>query len=275
MIFPAALAVLAALSSHVAAHGYLSSPPPRGIQKAGYQIDDLKSPNTKGLCRGEPEGQVTAVTPGQVLRLGFTITAPHVGPCRVTLLDTDLTNESKPFASKQNCAAPGGPGFWEVTLPSDAQGRKVLRWYWEGQHISTPGEPYEQCIDLDFGGGGGGGNYSPPPKKKKKSKPVRRFIAPPALRPVASAPRPAPHPAVRAPVYGQDDAADNGYGDEAPSNSNENYSGGSGGGCQNGAYKCVGGPKYAVCNWGQWVDMACGTGTACKPSGNTIVCGYA
>jgi hypothetical protein len=288
MLFPTALAVLSTLS-YVAAHGYLSSPPPRGIQKAGYQIDDLKSPNTKGLCRGEPEGQVTTVTPGQVLKLGFTITAPHVGPCRVTLLDVDLTNESKPFASKQNCAAPGGPGFWDVTLPSDVQGRKVLRWYWEGQHISTPGEPYEQCIDLDFGGGSGGDNYQPPPPSRKK-KPVKNFQAPASKPKLAPRPTPRSAPPPPPPSYGQDDeSGDDGYGDEAPAttpyqapaNNNarapattDEYSG-DGGSCQNGAYKCVGSSKYAVCNWGKWVNMACGTGTVCTPTGNSIVCGYA
>jgi hypothetical protein len=263
---------LSTLSYHVAAHGYLSSPPPRGIQKAGYQIDDLKSPNNKGLCRGEPEGQITKVTPGQVLRLGLTITAPHVGPCRVTLLDTNLSNESKPFADKQNCAAPGGPGFWDIKLPSNVRGRKVLRWYWEGQHISTPGEPYEQCIDLDFGGGNGGDNYTPPqrPSKPKKSK-----------KKPAKAYKPKPKPV---PSYDDQEEGDNSYGDEAPSSysapspsynaptPSPSYNGGS---CQHGAYRCVSRTKYAVCNWGAWIDMPCAAGTVCKPNGNSIVCGWA
>lgn len=146
------------------AHGYLSSPPPRGIEKQSYQIDDLKSPNKKGLCRGEKEGKVTNVHPGDPLTLGLTITAPHTGICTVSLLDLDLTNEQK-FDEKFDCAAPGKVAPWTVKLPAYASGRKVLRWYWEGCHVS-PCEKYEQCIDLDFGGSGGspaeGNSYKPP-----------------------------------------------------------------------------------------------------------------
>jgi len=274
---------LTALCCQVASHGYLSSPPPRGLQKAGYQIDDLKSPNTKGLCRGEPEGEITKVTPGQVLRLGLTITAPHVGPCRVTLLDVDLSNEGKAFANKQNCAATGNPGYWDITLPSNVSGRKVLRWYWEGQHIGTPGEPYEQCIDVDFGGSGGGGQYDGEAEpqaptrqqqqqrpKKPKKKPAKTYKAKPT-------PKPAPPP----PQYEQEEEAgesDNGYGDEAPSSySAPSYGAPSpaGGKCEHGVYRCMQKTKYAVCNWGTWVEMGCGTGTVCKPNGKSITCGWA
>jgi hypothetical protein len=294
------LVAASALCYKAAAHGYLSSPPPRGIQKASYQVDDLKSPNHKGLCRGEPQGQITKVTPGQTLRLGFTITAPHIGPCRVTLLDTDLTNESQPFDQKQNCAAPGGPGYWNIKLPANVSGRKVLRWYWEGQHIGIPGEPYEQCIDLDFGGGGGG--YQPPKRKTKKQQPSQ------GKPPVKTYMAPSTQPAAPADEPSQDEASsgDDGYGDEAPSPSDSaEYDGpaptpsygrapsrpapqpqpsadygsapssGGGGGCQHGTYRCTGGPNYGVCNWGTWVKMQCGAGTVCTPSGSSIACGWA
>jgi len=264
----------------VAAHGYLSSPPPRGIEKTAYAIDDLKSPNHKGLCRGEPPGKVTKVTSGGQLTLGLTITAPHTGPCEVSLLSyPDLTLEKK-FASKYDCAAPGKAGPWTITLPQ-ASGRKVLRWYWEGRHVS-PGEPYEQCIDVDFGGGSGGGGDSddasgaaptpavepapvtepaPAPadrhtpkkskkskKSKKKSKKQRHDSAPEPANYDDSAPAPnyAPAPA------------------SAPSHDS--------GSCEHGKYACSG-SGYKICNWGQWIEMACGAGTRCMPSGDSIVCG--
>jgi len=221
------------------------------------------------------------VQPGQTLRLGLTITAPHIGPCRVTLLDANLSNESKPFAEKYNCAAPGGPGFWDIKLPTNARGRKVLRWYWEGQHIGTPGEPYEQCIDLNFGGGGGGGDggdnyvggsdseveeeeprYTPPPKEKQRKQRKPKKSKKPKKQ--HSKPRPS-----------YDDDQSNDYGADMPPNNNydgeESHSGGK---CEHGAYKCKSDGMYAVCNWGLWVNMSCGAGTVCKPSGNSIVCGY-
>jgi len=264
------------LPALVVSHGYLSSPPPRGIEKQGYQIDDLKSPNHKGLCRGEPAGKVTKVTSGGQLTLGLTITAPHSGPCEVSLLSfPDLTFEQK-FASKYDCAAPGKAQPWTITLPK-ASGRKVLRWYWEGRHVS-PGEPYEQCIDVDFGGGSGGSDSdsgsddaapapapAPAPadknkaKKQKKSKPSKKNKPKhkrhhsddsPQQEPSYDAPAPTPAPA------------------PAPAPSYDSH----GGSCEHGKYVCNG-QGYKVCNWGNWIAMPCGTGTRCMPNGDSIVCG--
>ncbi|KAI8057123.1 hypothetical protein BDF22DRAFT_740653 [Syncephalis plumigaleata] len=151
-----ALVALSAISG-VSAHGYLSSPSPRGIQKVSYQIDDLKSPNTKGICRGESAGKVTNV--GHSVTLGFTITAPHIGMCEVYILDENLGNARK-IASKDGCAAPGKVGPWTVNIPSDISGRKVLRWVWNAAHLVTTIEHYEQCADINISGGGGGGSGS-------------------------------------------------------------------------------------------------------------------
>jgi len=183
------------LPTFTIAHGYLSSPPPRGIQKVAYAIDDLKSPNRKGTCRGEPPGQVTSVAPGSKLTLGLTITAPHTGPCEVSLLSYPSLQFEKTITSKYDCAAPGKAGPWTITLPTGVHGRKVLRWYWEGRHVS-PSEPYEQCIDLNFGGGGGGGGGGDSDEDSPPSAPAPAPRPTPAPMPVpAPAPAPVPRPA--------------------------------------------------------------------------------
>jgi hypothetical protein len=264
--------------SLIAAHGYLSSPPPRGIQKVTTAIDDLKSPNHKGLCRGEPPGQVTSATAGGQLTLGLTITAPHTGPCQVSLLSYPDLKFEQNIASKYDCAAPGKVAPWTITLPSGVSGRKVLRWYWEGHHVSPP-EPYEQCIDLNFGGGGGGGGGSPAPsstrpssgsqpmkkrkKKKKKKKKMPQHYEPPQTynEPTTGDAPPAPSYAP-APSYTPPPSY-------APAPS---YGGGGGGGCTHGQYVCAG-QGFKVCNWGTWIPMPCGPGTRCMPMGDSIVCG--
>ncbi|KAI9592184.1 hypothetical protein BDF19DRAFT_223665 [Syncephalis fuscata] len=155
-------AVLLAVStiSNVSAHGYMNYPTPRGIQKLSTMVDDVKNPNTKGKCRGEPAGQVTNIS-GSSVTLQFTITAPHIGPCSVYLLDENLGNEQK-IADKNDCAAPGKVGPWTVNLPAGVSGRKVIRWHWKASHLAPQIENYEQCADIMIGGGGGSsGNHLP------------------------------------------------------------------------------------------------------------------
>ncbi|KAI9591452.1 hypothetical protein BDF19DRAFT_455057 [Syncephalis fuscata] len=143
-----AIVALSAISD-VAAHGYMSSPTPRAIEKASTRIDDLKNPNTRGVCRGEPAGRVTNV--GRSVTLGFTITAPHIGMCEVYILDTNLGNARR-IAQKNNCAAPGKVGPWTVNIPAGISGRKVIRWVWNAAHLG-PGkiEHYENCADINIG----------------------------------------------------------------------------------------------------------------------------
>jgi hypothetical protein len=268
MMLPALL-LLSALSLQVAGHGYLSSPPPRGIDKEKYSIDELKSPNKKGLCRGEPVGKITKVKAGQKLTLKFTITAPHVGPCKVTMLDANLQNESAPFAEKMDCAAPGGPGFWEVTLPANLNGHKVLRWQWEGQHITTPGEPYEQCVDLEFGGAAKPKKATKPkkthkPKKGKKpaKKPKKGKKGKKGKKPKTSKPRHAlEHPKSHKNAHAK-------KGKHANKGKHLGYK------CTtNGAMKCVGKKSFATCANAKWVKQSCATGTHCKVTGtNTATC---
>jgi predicted carbohydrate-binding protein with CBM5 and CBM33 domain len=143
------MVALSAVSS-VTAHGYLSSPPPRGIEKESTNVDALKAPNFSGnLCRGEPAGKVSNV--GHSVTLGFTITAPHIGMCEVYILDENLSNPRK-IAEKLDCAASGKVGPWTVNIPGDVSGRKVLRWVWNAAHLGTTIEPYEQCVDINVSG---------------------------------------------------------------------------------------------------------------------------
>jgi hypothetical protein len=288
------------------AHGYLSSPPPRGIQKTAYAIDDLKSPNHKGVCRGEPAGQVTSVQPGGSLTLGLTITAPHTGPCQVFLLDYPSLNNLGKIAEKYDCAAPGKAGPWTIQLPKSS-GRKVLRWYWEGRHVS-PGEPYEQCIDVNFGGGsddggssepstptydGGAGEEpeqddtpptptpppqpSPPAKKKNnsnKNKKKRSYKKKPASKPVDDYEnnRAGSGDRKRPSRKHSSDGDDTPH--YTPNTQQPSYDDGSDhGGCQHGQYVCAADGGYKVCVWGKWQHMPCGTGTTCKPNGSSVYCG--
>jgi hypothetical protein len=144
-----ALFALSAISN-VAAHGYLSRPTPRGIQKEHSRIDDLKSPNlSRRICRGEPAGRVTNV--GRSVTLEFTITAPHIGMCEVYLLDTDLGNARR-IAQKNNCVAPKQVGPWTGSIPAGISDHKILRWTWNAAHLGNKIEPYENCADIVIGG---------------------------------------------------------------------------------------------------------------------------
>jgi len=259
MYYPAVL-LLAVLPALVSAHGYLSSPPPRGIQKASYQVDDLKSPNHKGMCRGEPVGAITKVSSGGKITLGLTITAPHVGPCRVSILDANLGNE-RPIASKTDCAAPGKVAPWTIQLPSGLTGHHVLRWYWEAHHVSPP-EPYEQCIDINFDGDGA-------PSDNSSAEPTFHAEAPPTAAsfgqnqaPVGQAPdnsQPSPPPTYNAPPTPQ-----------APSTGAGSSTGGS---CTSGAYECTKDGGFNQCANGSWVKMGCSTGTQCQSTAQgSIVC---
>ncbi|KAI9592175.1 hypothetical protein BDF19DRAFT_452580 [Syncephalis fuscata] len=192
-------AVLFAVStiSNVSAHGYMNYPTPRGIQKLSTMVDDVKNPNTKGKCRGEPAGQVTNIS-GSSVTLQFTITAPHIGPCSVYLLDENLGNEQK-IADKNDCAAPGKVGPWTVNLPAGVSGRKVIRWHWKASHLAPQIENYEQCADIMIGGGGGSSGKSSAPSansgssssgsKKRPSAPSEESSGPPPSKKQKTVPK--------------------------------------------------------------------------------------
>jgi hypothetical protein len=144
---------LVSLASFASAHYYLAHPPPRGIRQETFPVDALKAPNYKNItCRGEPEGVVIPVKPGQTLTLGFVTPVPHIGNCWVTVLDPDLNTDKAIFiAQKYDCLEMGKQySSWDVTLPSEGmKGKKVVRWFMEALHLN-PHELYDQCIDVDF-----------------------------------------------------------------------------------------------------------------------------
>jgi hypothetical protein len=72
------------------AHGCMSSPTPCGIEKIRTRIDEVKDPNTRGICRNGPAGRVTNV--GRKVTLRFTIIALHIDMCEVYPLDTNFGN---------------------------------------------------------------------------------------------------------------------------------------------------------------------------------------
>jgi len=306
--------LLAALIPLAAAHGYLCTPPPRGIEHESSQIDLLKSPNTRGVCRGETKpGKIQKVTPGGSLTLGFTITAPHTGPCEVYLLDLNLKN-SKKIASKYDCAAPGKVGPWTIKLPSGVSGRKVLRWYWEGRHISTPGEPYEQCIDLDFGGSSYGGNDNDSDNAGQENDEPEYRPKPTKNKPSYSSQDDDEEQGDEADYgsgndgseYGSQNSRDasNDYGSEEPSeeeeeekprhrkpskhdsykptkpskhtrkqNSSESDNSNDGG-CEHGKMECCPSGGYRQCANGKWYNMKCPVGLRCKNTSNSIICDW-
>lgn len=66
-------------------------------------MHDLKSLNSRGICRGEPVDEVYLVD--HSVTLGVTITAPHVGICDVYILDENIDNARK-IDSNNDCVAP-------------------------------------------------------------------------------------------------------------------------------------------------------------------------
>ncbi|RKP06498.1 hypothetical protein THASP1DRAFT_25195 [Thamnocephalis sphaerospora] len=270
----------------VSAHGYLSSPPPFGYEKATYQIDDLKSPNNNGLCRGEKPGPVAQVTAGGSLKLGFTITAPHVGPCAVSLLDADLNLASeKQIDTRMDCAAPGKVRDWDVVIPTWASGTMNLRWTWQGCHVQ-PCEPYEQCVRLQVSGGSGtptkngtvaaqGVSTQQPAPTPQPETPAPQPVVPapqpvvPAPQPVVPAPQPnTPAPSAPATKEPCDDNASTGG---APSKTFPVVS--YGGQCAAGAFTCKG-DAVGQCSQGRWVYFPCASGTTCTRVGAGAICGH-
>jgi hypothetical protein len=298
------ISVTALLPAFTAAHGYLCTPPPRGIEKEAYQIDALKSPNfSRAPCRGEGPGKITKVDAGGSLTLDFKITAPHTGPCEVYLLDLDLDlSTQQKIAEKYDCAAVGKVAPWTVKIPAGVSGRKVLRWYWEGRHVGTPGEPYEQCVDLQIGGGGGGEeDHVDKGRPPTTDTPLRRRFPPVAVaasEPASGSAAPTyggeeqsyggddHQSANMKPDVGGDDEEGSYGGDEdddakditsatysgAPDNTSDDTTTTTNGGCQQGKYVCNQDDGFSICNQNAWVHQSCGAGQVCVPSNGSILC---
>jgi len=202
----------------------------------------------------------------------------------VTILDANLKNE-KPVAEKFDCAAPGKANPWTIRLPSGLSGHYVLRWYWEGRHVS-PGEPYEQCIDLNFGGGSGGGGddkYNGDQGNNDDDENVnsnRRDSTPAPPKYEAPAPTPSTPDYNQGNNNGKHNGKHRGHQGKTPLqdnyNSGDSNSGSSGGSCTAGAYKCSTSDNgFYQCANGSWVKMQCPPSTVCKSVGAQITCDWA
>jgi len=161
----------------------------RGIQKIATSIDDLRNPNTGGnLCRGE--GRVVPVdmninvdTLVHKVSLALSISAQHIGVCKLEVFDNDVgISSSVNIATGNNCARSGEifdeklsassvcpsdipMGLvtndmclheWTFNLDKGALDELynsckncVLRWTWVSTHVE-PFEYFETCIDVNL-----------------------------------------------------------------------------------------------------------------------------
>ncbi|KAJ3258054.1 hypothetical protein HK103_004047 [Boothiomyces macroporosus] len=161
----------------------------RNYDAISTDISSLRNPDaTRLMCRGAPKGPVTPITlqNGQpfTVTCAFSINAFHVGPCSVDIIDADNPNSVVEIGSQMGCARPpfakvntdgmaGHPATsicpdavpadlitndmclseWTFTVQNADQIKCkncILRWNWEGRHISTPGEFYQNCADVDI-----------------------------------------------------------------------------------------------------------------------------
>ncbi|KAJ3322662.1 hypothetical protein HDV06_002876 [Boothiomyces sp. JEL0866] len=161
----------------------------RNYDAISIDIQSLRAPDpTKLLCRGASKGTVTPITlqNGQpfTVTCAYSMNAFHVGPCSVDIIDADNTNSIVAIGSQMGCARPpfaklntdglvGHPATlvcpdaipanlatndmclseWTFTVQNADQIKCkncILRWNWEARHISTPGEFYQNCADVDI-----------------------------------------------------------------------------------------------------------------------------
>ncbi|KAI9592122.1 hypothetical protein BDF19DRAFT_498760 [Syncephalis fuscata] len=264
MTFCAAAVIALSAISGTSAHGYMTKPLPRGIQKASFLVDDLKSPNFKGVCRGEPAGTVTTV--GRRVKLEFEITAEHIGKCEVYILNPDFSNP-RLIASKDGCAKTKPAAPWTINIPSDITGRKIIRWMWHASHRVTEIEEYEQCADVIIN----------PGKKRVRRDNEDKIVEDIDVEEIdveeASAPDAPVTPATPAtpvaPVVPATPATPVASVTSAAPVASISSASGS---CTPGQFKCDG-SKFGQCNHGSFVWMACGPGTACKSNGSSVYCG--
>ncbi|KAJ3276118.1 hypothetical protein HDV01_006288 [Terramyces sp. JEL0728] len=181
----------------------------RNYDAISIDIQSLRGPDsTRQFCRGAAKGPVTPITlqNGQpfTVTCAFSMNAFHVGPCSAEIIDADDTNSIVEIGNQMGCARPpfaklntdglvGHPATlvcpdviptklitndmclseWTFTVTNADQIKCkncILRWNWEARHISTPGEFYQNCADVDVTVIGG-------PQKQGKG-PVQAQVAP-------------------------------------------------------------------------------------------------
>jgi hypothetical protein len=192
------IAFLSSLLPLVAAHGFVSSPPPRrpgeqykaacGEQPFYQQTSDIYG-NVQGiqqvvgnsktdacnlwLCKGflleDNPANVQSYTPGQKIDFQVEIRAPHTGYANVSVVKTSTnTMIGSPLIEFENYASNGGVAAnntaFSVTLPSSlggdctTAGDCVLQWFWNAPDID---QTYEACVDFTVSGSGSGSGSTP------------------------------------------------------------------------------------------------------------------
>ncbi|KEY72501.1 hypothetical protein S7711_05174 [Stachybotrys chartarum IBT 7711] len=205
-------AILAAAVPMVAAHGFISSPPPRqpgeaygaacGAQALNQQAADING-NVQGimqvidartisddcnlwLCKGfllEDPSLVQSYTLGQTIDFEINIAAPHTGVANVSVVRTSTNSiigapliEFENYASTATGVDPSNRAF-SVTLPEDLEGQcttagDCVLQWW--WDAADINQTYESCVDFTVAGSGSG---SPAPAPSV-STPVPSATAP-------------------------------------------------------------------------------------------------
>ncbi|KFA63689.1 hypothetical protein S40285_08366 [Stachybotrys chlorohalonatus IBT 40285] len=187
-------AILAAAVPMVAAHGFISSPPPRqpgeafgaacGAQALNQQAADING-NVQGimqvidartisddcnlwLCKGfllEDPSLVQSYTLGQTIDFEIDIAAPHTGVANVSVVRTSTNSiigapliEFENYASTATGVDPSNRAF-SVTLPEDLEGQcttagDCVLQWW--WDAADINQTYESCVDFTVAGSGSG-----------------------------------------------------------------------------------------------------------------------
>ncbi|QDS73218.1 hypothetical protein FKW77_003249 [Venturia effusa] len=185
------LAVIAAFTASVAAHGAVTSPPVRNpgpammaacgapavaaaVADPTNPLEDIDmsaaTPNCKlDLCRGatfaDNTANVQTYTPGQTITMKADIPIPHEGPMNVSIIDT-ATNKviGSPlisfasYADENLATLPANNTEFSFRMPMQLEagqcvqpGQCTMQWFWVGTKAQ---QTYESCVDFVMMSGG-------------------------------------------------------------------------------------------------------------------------
>jgi hypothetical protein len=161
-----------------------TSPGVRNYNAISYNIDSLRNPNRLGLCRNTRQGKKTIINlrEGQLhtITLAISIGAQHIGPCHVEIFDKKTPNNAIIISPIEDCARPPIAQFdtnknsmanmqckngippnlvtndmcihtWTFKLVNVNKincKNCIIRWVWEGRHIPSAIEYFENCADV-------------------------------------------------------------------------------------------------------------------------------
>lgn len=166
--FVALLAILALFAYSVDAHGWLSSPSPRGqfrsvprrADEESFMATSVASSNSM-TCRDDPEmprNKWISMTAGTSQSVTFQIGAAHPGDCFFYLTyDGDKPDSQKKWFKiweKHQCGKYQGSYTHNIPIPSylPSGSHVIFRWEWYATHIFPVVEFYVQCVDATMTG---------------------------------------------------------------------------------------------------------------------------